>query len=353
MSAPQSTLPQPTMNRPFNQVTLYLLTAGSLLLCALILRPLFSAIVGAIVLAVVTQHPHDWLSGKIKNRTVCAIVALLVIILAIIVPCFFLAQEIVHQAIGAVRLLHNEASHRAFSAFLAAHPTLNERVQTATDSFDVDDTIKATAAFLGRHLFWVLSHSIVIITQIVFMLFILFFLFRDRALFLNFACRTLPFQEAETTELLDRVDTTIKATALGRAAIAALQGVLAGLAYWVFGVPGVLLWAAATAAFAMIPGVGATLIWAPIAIYLGLNGHWGKAALLAVWGGVIVSTIDNILYPLLVGPHLRTHPVAILLSIIGGISLFGVSGIILGPVAFTVAVAMLDIYRGRTTADRA
>jgi predicted PurR-regulated permease PerM len=182
----------------------------------------------------------------------------------------------------------------------------------------------------------------------VFMLFILFFLFRDRSLFLNFLCRTLPFRESETTDLLDRIDTTIKATALGRAAIAGLQGILAGLAYWLFDVPGVLLWSAATAAFAMIPGVGAILIWAPIAIYLGLSGHWGKAALLAVWGGVIVSMIDNILYPMLVGPRLRTHPVAILLSIIGGIALFGVPGIILGPVAFTVAVAMLDIYRART-----
>ena len=104
---------------------------------------------------------------------------------------------------------------------------------------------------------------------------------------------------------------------------AALAGALAGLGVW-------------------------TLVWAPIAVYLGLSGHWGKAALLALWGGVIVSTIDNILYPLLVGSRLRSHPVAILLSIIGGVALFGIPGIILGPVTFTVATTLLEIWRART-----
>jgi len=119
----------------------------------------------------------------------------------------------------------------------------------------------------------------------------------------------------------------------------------------VLGVPGVILWAAALMAFAMIPAFGAFLVWGPIAIYLGLTGHWGKAALLAVWGGVIVSTIDNILYPILVGSHLRAHTVTILISILGGIAVFGVTGIVLGPVAFTIAGTLLGFWRRRTIAE--
>ncbi|WP_263383423.1 AI-2E family transporter [Granulicella arctica] len=344
----QTPTPQ-SLSKPHNQITLYLLTTAALILCALILRPLFSAIAGAVVLAVITQHPYDWLGTKVKNRNLCAAIALFAVILAIIIPCFFLAQEIVQQAIAAVSVMRHEASHREFAALLARHPTLTARIQTVTDSFDVDETIKASATFLGRRLFWLLGHSILIITQIVFMLFILFFLFRDRSVFLNFLCKTLPFREDETSVLLARVDDTIKATALGRAGIAALQGILAGLAYWLFGVPGVILWSFTTCAFAMIPGVGAILVWGPIAVYLGLSGHWGKAALLAVWGGVIVSTIDNILYPMFVGSRLRTHPVAILLAIIGGVALFGIPGIILGPVIFTTAGALLDMYQARNS----
>ena len=87
----------------------------------------------------------------------------------------------------------------------------------------------------------------------------------------------------------------------------------------------------------------------PVAIYLGLTGHWGKAALLAIWGGLIVSTIDNILYPVLVGSHLRAHTATILLSVLGGIALFGPIGIVLGPVLFTITTTLLDIWHRRTT----
>ena len=99
----------------------------------------------------------------------------------------------------------------------------------------------------------------------------------------------------------------------------------------------------------MIPAFGAFLVWGPIAIYLGISGHWGKALLLTVWGGVIVSTIDNFLYPILVGTRLRSHTAIILISILGGIALFGITGVILGPVIFTIAATLLDFWRARTS----
>src|ERR1700742_4187353 len=84
---------------PWKQITLFLLTLGVLILCALLLHPFFSAIVGAIVLAVVTRHPYDWLASRIKNRSLCAAVALVLIIIALIVPTFFLAQKLGEQAL--------------------------------------------------------------------------------------------------------------------------------------------------------------------------------------------------------------------------------------------------------------
>ena len=183
------------------------------------------------------------------------------------------------------------------------------------------------------------------------MLFLLFFLLRDRALALISLRSLLPLRDDETSELLQRVGDTILATALGRLTIAAVQGVLGGLAFWVLGVPGVVLWAFTLAVCAMVPAFGSFLVWGPIAIYLGLAGHWGKAALLAIWGGLIVSTIDNVLYPVLVGSHLRAHTASILLSVLGGIALFGPVGIILGPVLFAIATTLLDIWRTRTSRE--
>lgn len=340
---------QPTRQQSqWPQITLYLLTAAILILCVTILQPLFAAIVGAIALAVALEIPYNWLGTKIESPNARAALALLIVILAIIIPCFFLAQEIIQQAILIVNAIRHDASHVRSLDFIANHPALADRIQSLTDSIDPDDTIKAVAAFLGRRLVWLLGHSVIVITQLVFLLFILFFLFRDRDAALAFARSLLPLRDDEADELLARISDTIKATALGRVAIATLQGILAGLAYWVLGVPGIILWAFTTAAFAMIPGVGAVLVWAPIALYLGFSGHWGKAAILAIWGGGIVSLIDNILYPILVGTRIRAHTVTVFLSLLGGIALFGVTGIVLGPVIFTVASTLLDIWRART-----
>jgi predicted PurR-regulated permease PerM len=341
-------MPDDRAETPWKQITLFLITFGVLLLCALLLQPFFSAIVGAIVLAVVTQRPYDWLASKIKNRSLCATIALVLIVLAVIIPTFFLARKLGEQALATINAFRNGAHQEKITSFIANRPALASRIEDFTASIDLNNAARSAAAYVGGNLAGLLGHSVRIITQLVVMLFLLFFLLRDRALALASLRWLLPLHEHETTELLDRVGNTILATALGRLTIAAVQGVLAGLAFWVLGVPGVILWAFTLTACAMIPAFGSFLVWGPVAIYLGLTGHWGKSALLGLWGAVIVSTIDNILYPILVGSHLRAHTATILLSVLGGIAVFGPIGIVLGPVLFTLAATLLDIWHVRT-----
>ncbi len=333
---------------PWKQITLFLLTLAALALCALLLQPFFSAIVGAIILAVVTRRPYDWLATKIKSRSVSAAVALALVTLAVIVPTFFLSQELGHQAYTTVNAFRAGAHQEKIASFIANRPALAARLEAFTNSIDLTNAARGTAAYLGGNLAGFISNSVRTITQLVVMLFLLFFLFRDRGLALASLRSILPLRNDEAQELLTRVGDTILATALGRLTIAVVQGVLAGLAFWVFGVPGVILWAFTLTACAMIPAFGSFLVWGPVALYLGLEGHWGKAAVLILWGGLIVSTIDNILYPILVGSHLRAHTATILLSVLGGIALFGPVGIVLGPVLFTLATGLLEIWRTRT-----
>jgi predicted PurR-regulated permease PerM len=333
---------------PWKEITLFLITLGVLLLCALLLRPFFSAIVGAIVLAVVTQRPYDWLASKIKNRSLCAAIALTLIILAVIIPTFFLVQKLGQQALNTVNAFRNGTQQEKITSYIANRPALASRIEDFTSSIDINNAARSTAAYVGGNLAGLFGNSVRIIIQLVVMLFLLFFLLRDRALALTSLRALLPLHESESSELLTRVGDTILATALGRVTIAAVQGVLGGLAFWVLGVPGVILWAFTLAACAMIPAFGSFLVWGPVAIYLGLTGHWGKAALLGLWGAVIVSTIDNILYPVLVGSHLRAHTATVLLSVLGGIAVFGPIGIVLGPVLFTLATTLLDIWHTRT-----
>lgn len=332
---------------PWKQIALFLLTFSVLIACAFVLLPFLSALLGATVLAVITVRPYDWLASKIRNCNLCAAVGLILVILAIIIPSFFLVQDLGQQVVAAVHAMRDDSNQQKFSEFLGSHPAIASRVESFTDSIDLNHATKTIGSYLGTRVAGLLGNSFRVITQIVVMLFLLFFFFRDRDAILSYLRSILPLRDGETADLLQKVGDTIYATALGRMAIAAVQGILAGLAFWVLGVPGAVLWGFTTVAVAMIPAFGSFLVWVPIALYLGLSGHWGKAALLAVWGGVIVSTIDNFLYPILVGTRLRAHTAAILLSILGGIAAFGIPGIILGPVVFTIADTLLDFWHAR------
>ena len=341
-------MPSSREETTWKQITFYLLTLAILAVCGLLLYPFFMAIIGAIVLAVITQRPYRWLASKITHPSTAAAVAVILVMLAVIVPGYFLAQNIGKQALNAINVLRDDANQQKFSEFIGGHPTVASGIEIISNSIDPGHAAQTTATYIGSKLAGVLGNSFRAITQIVVMVFILFFLFRDRDLALAFLRSLLPLREDESHELLERLGDTIYATALGRLAVAAVQGVLAGLAFWVLGVPGIILWAFSTAAFAMIPAFGAFLVWGPIAVYLGISGHWGKALLLAIWGGIIVSTIDNFLYPILVGTRLRSHTATILISILGGIAIFGILGIILGPVTFTIAATLLEFWRART-----
>ena len=159
----------------------------------------------------------------------------------------------------------------------------------------------------------------------------------------------LPTTPPETDLLLARVESTIQATVLGRFVVASIQGLVAGCTFLGLGVKGASLLGIATTLCALIPAVGAFMVWVPVAIYLAATHHWIKASILVGIGALIISTLDNFLYPVLVGTRLQMHAVPIFLSIIGGIWLFGIPGLILGPVVFTAAESLLLIWRGRTS----
>src|SRR5918997_1316059 len=183
--------------------------------------------------------------------------------------------------------------------------------------------------------------SIRVVAELLITLFALFFFFRDRRAALRALRSLVPLSDAETDEVFARVADTIHATVYGTIVVAVVQGILGGLMFWLLGLPAPLLWGAIMALLAVVPVLGAFVVWVPAALFLALTGSWGKALLLAGWGGLVVSLIDNLLYPVLVGKRLRLHTLPVFVAIVGGLMLFGGSGLILSPVALAGTVAPL------------
>jgi predicted PurR-regulated permease PerM len=193
-----------------------------------------------------------------------------------------------------------------------------------------------------------LKGSISSTIQLAVALYSLFFFFRDRDDVLGVLRCLIPLSNRETDEVFDRVRTMVRATIYGNVMTSILQGTLGGLMFWFLGLPGPLLWGVAMFILSLVPTLGSFLIWAPAAVALALMGSLGKAAILVGWGVLVVGSIDNIVYPFLVGRDIKMHTLAIFLSLLGGLFIFGAAGIVLGPVLFAIALALIDILRRRT-----
>jgi predicted PurR-regulated permease PerM len=144
--------------------------------------------------------------------------------------------------------------------------------------------------------------------------------------------------------LLSNIVDAVTAVVHGALVVAMVQGLLAGLAYWVLGVPFAVLWGVATAFTALLPIGGSTLVTVPATIYLFLQGETVRAVILLVWSLGIVGGVDNILKPLLIGNRLGLPVLFLFFGILGGLALFGAVGLILGPVLFALLRALLDLY---------
>jgi predicted PurR-regulated permease PerM len=188
------------------------------------------------------------------------------------------------------------------------------------------------------------------IVQLLLTLFLLFYFFRDRSKVLATVRSLLPLSGAEADRLFSRVYETVHATIYGTVLVALVQGALGGLMFWWLGLPAPLLWGVVMALLAIVPVFGAFIIWIPAAIFLAMSGQWGKAMILTGWGAVVIGLVDNLLYPMFVGSKLRMHTVPVFIAIVGGLALFGGSGLVLGPVTLAVTIALVEVWRRRTAA---
>jgi predicted PurR-regulated permease PerM len=176
---------------------------------------------------------------------------------------------------------------------------------------------------------------------------VLFFLLRDRAVLARGMRRVLPLSDAEVARVTGRAADSVQANLYANVITSLLDAVGAGVVFWAVGLPAPVLWGAVTFVVTLLPLVGSAGVWVPAATYLALTGRWMPAAVIAMWGVATWALVDHILYVRLVGGRLRMHPLLLLIAILGGLALFGASGLVLGPGIVAVTEAFLDIWESQ------
>jgi predicted PurR-regulated permease PerM len=310
----------------------------------------------ATLLALVSYPLHEHLTRWLRKRDgLAAFLLTTAVILIVIVPTIYLSAlvstqsvELYHTVNDFVRsgrlteTVEQIRASRAGRLWQGAMPTLQH--------WNVDlpalalKTSNAISSFLVAQAPAAAANVLRFVTNFFLTTFALFFCFRDGAKMVRGLRELIPMEPQHKDAILKRIYDTLSAVMQGTLVTAFVQGVLAGIGFWVVGVPFATLLGGATGFFSLLPFAG-PLIWLSVVIYLVFGAAYGKAVLLLVWGTLIVSSADNFLRPLIIGNRTKIPTVFLFFGILGGLQAYGFLGIFLGPALIAILVAFVRIYQ--------
>ncbi len=324
-----------------------LLAAVGMYLCYRLAQPCIPSLVWAGALALVFTPLHRWIETKVRKRNLAAAFSLVLIGLLVVVPATWFTQKVAEQTISVPENIQKQIAAGKWHISAEEHPHLAHFLASIERQVGFPDNSSTTTNWLKPILSRLVKESAVAAIQVCLTLYVLFYFLRDRIAVLRAIQRLVPLSESETDTLFSRVNATVHATLYGMLALSALQGVLGGLMFWYLGIPSPWFWALVAGLFAFVPVVDTLVLWLPAAVYLGLEGRWGEGLVVAGIGSLLVRALENFLYPVLVNHRLRVPSVSVFVALLGGLLLFGWSGLVLGPVILTVTSALLEICASR------
>lgn len=340
--------PPPTADRPPARVRLIVLIATSVAavyLCYLLAAPFVAPLTWALALAVIFTPLHRRLDARLgrPNLSASLMVALVVVLVAL--PLALVGGRLLSEAVAAANALRTKAETGEWMRAIDTHPRVAPVARWVQENTDLPGAIAAGASWLTTQAASLIRGSVMQAIGFLITFYLLFFFLRDRQTALASLRRISPLAEPATDHLCTRVADTIHATIYGTLAIAVGKGLLGGLMFWWLGLPSPLLWGVVMGLLAVVPVLGAYVVWVPTAVSLLAQGSWGEALILTVWGAVVIGGVDNVVYPTFIGNRLKMHTVLMFISLIGGLVLFGPAGLILGPVIVTVTRALLEAWQ--------
>jgi len=346
------TNPDSATRRRFGTALSYAFLALIAYLALRIFAPFFVALAWAAVLVVISYHAYEWLARGM-NRSSAALLSTIGVTIILIAPAVLILIVFLRQGAAALQSFHLAAAsgrliwlHEIWVHLENRFPELKSADVTA----ELHRYGEQAAQFLADRLGSAVRHTAEFLFDLVITIFAMFYMFRDGHAFVAELRRLLPLQSFERERILDDTRDIVFATVLASFVAAAAHGTLLGLAFLAMGIHAALFWGVLMAFFSLIPVVGSALIWLPAAIGLAINGHILKGVVLALLATAIVFLVDYVLRPWFISGRAQIGELLVFIGVLGGISLFGALGIVLGPIVVALAADLLDLYtpgRGR------
>lgn len=317
-----------------------------------LMLPFFAVILWACIIALVFYPMHAKILARLQDReNLAALITLLLCIVIAVTPALFLFSSFIKQGTAVYQQL--ESGQIKPSLWLeqirTAFPQIDQLLQMigldistlkqklGALSVEAGKVMAGNALSIGQNtLAWLASLGL--------MLYLTFFMLRDGAKLIPILIRALPLGDEREHLLMQKFAEVTRATIKGSLVVAMVQGALGGFIFWVLDIPGPVLWGVVMTVLSLIPIVGASLIWLPVGLYLLATGATTDGVILIAFGAIVIGLVDNILRPILVGRDTKMPDYLILLSTLGGFSVFGMTGFVLGPLIAALFLTFWEIF---------
>lgn len=296
-------------------------------MCAVILSPLYIRI-------------EKLFLGK---KSLAAFAVLILVALVVIAPLVFIAHQVFADAVG----LYSTIKAGGVDGLASMVNKIEVPVQEFFPNFSIDVQKYASlvVSFIADNLGQLFSSTAYGVFNVFLGILMLFYFLKDGAKFKKEIVRLSPLADNYDREILSRLSLAVNSVVKGSLLVALIQGVFTGIGLAFFGVPNATLWATIAAVAALVPGLGTAFVILPSVVYLFVIGDTGQSIGLLIWGMLAVGMIDNMLLPMFLKKDFHIHPLLILLSVLGGISIFGILGFLIGPLLLSLLFTLGDIYK--------
>jgi len=320
----------------------------TLLFTFLIFRPFWIVLVLGMSFSIVLFPVYEWFKKRKINSPLSAIITVLLFVILVCGPLLGVGAIIFNQSQNVYHVVSDAGKTKPFLDSIEA--SINSVLPVGID-FNIQEKVSTFISYITDNVASIFSATISALFSFLLTLLIIFYFLKDGTRWRKAIIVLSPLADKDDEKIINRLVQAVNGVVLGSLFIALVQGVLMGIGLWLFGVPNWALWGVVAAVASLLPSIGTAFVSIPAIIFLLFIGNTSGAIGLLIWSIVLVGTIDNFLSPLVIGGKIKVPALIILFSVLGGISLLGPVGILVGPLTVSLLYTLISIYRNEFRQD--
>lgn len=333
----------------FKNVTFFGALAVISITFLFLLKPFLYSILWAAIIAGMFYPVYKKINAKIKHANLSSFATIILVFIIIVVPVTFFGSLLIKESVDFYASLTKNQEliiHTAKNVISWVQKSSIIQKLHINEQFIADklaEIITAITNFIFNTAKDITQNSLTFLVMFIIMFYTLFFFLKDGEKILKKLAYISPLGEKYEEMMYKKFTSTARAVLKGTMVIGVMQGFLTGITFYIAGIQGSIVWGIVTTFFSVIPGFGSYIVWMPAVLIMFAQGNIWQGILI-IGAGIFISTIDNVLRPILVGKDAQMHPILILFSTLGGLIVFGISGFILGPIITALFLSLWEMY---------